>query len=120
MADNMTFTANERLQLLQIMPRKVRSLRESVQLNRLREKLSLTDAERDSINANEDGSFDPRRLSEIEDLNVELSKAEADLVGYILVQREQEEDVPTSAAFVSIIEKFESEIEKVKGESDDE
>lgn len=113
-----TLTASERVQLLQVLPQKVRSLRESVQLNNLREEVSLDEEESEALGATEDGRFNPQFLDRVDDREFELTDAEADLVGYVFVQLEQKEEVPTSPAFVSLIEKFEDAIDEVKGEEE--
>ena len=109
---------DERLQLIQILPQQAKSLKESVQLNRLRKDVSFSDEERDTLDIGEGGQFDPRKLSELSDKEVKLSDDAADLVAYAMVQREQEEEVPTSDAMVNLITKFGDEIERVKGDDE--
>jgi hypothetical protein len=113
---DVTLTGSERIQLLQVLPQKVRSLRESVQLNGLREKVSLDQEESEALGATEDGRFNPQFLDRVEDREFALTDGEADLIGYVFVQLEQKEEVPASPAFVSLIQKFEDPIQQAKGD----
>jgi len=113
----MTFTAPERVQLISILPQEVGSLREATQIKRLRDTIQLTEEERDKIALDpQSGSFDPQALQELDPVDVDMTETKRRAIAYAFIQKEDEDSVPTSDAFISLAEKFAGVINDVKKE----
>jgi hypothetical protein len=114
-----TFSAEERIQLLNLLPNERGSLRESIQVKRLRDKINFSEEEQEIIGMDpQTGSFDPTKLSQIEDKNIELGEKERDILAGSVVETEDEGEVPTNDAFVELALKLEDEIEDFRKDLD--
>lgn len=119
----MELNAAKRLSLANYLPREVGSLKESVIIKRIRDKVTLTDEEQETLDVDEEtGSFDPQALDQIDSVEINLSDREREVLATALVKREQEDSVPTTDAFVYFVEELQDEIASVKqdiGDSDE-
>jgi len=113
----MEFTGSERLQLISLLPQEAGSLREATQIKRLRDTLQLTDEEQEEIELEQQtGSFNPQALQELDKVEIEMSQQKRRVIAYVFVQKEDEGNVPTSDAFISLAEKFADAIAEAKSE----
>jgi hypothetical protein len=118
MAD-LTLSAQQRLQLLNLLPQESGSLRESIQIKRLRDRVNLSDEELETIGMDEQtGSFDPTALQELDDKEVELGDKECDIIAGSIVQKEDEGEVPTNDSFVDLALLLEQEIKEFREDLD--
>jgi predicted RND superfamily exporter protein len=117
----MTLTPTQRLQLTnQILPQEAGSLRESVKIKRMRDKIGLTDEELDQIEINpETGSFNPEKLDKLDDLEIDFDSQEREIIGVAFVSLEDEGSIPTNDGFVELVEKFGDAIEQAKKDLSD-
>jgi len=107
-----TFTPHLRLQLVNFLPNNAGSLRESVQIKRLRDRLQFSEDEREAIDLDRrTGQFDPKKLVELDSVEVGFSESELDLLAGILVSAESDGEVPTNDDFVDLIITLEDHIE---------
>ena len=76
MADStFEFSPSARLQILNILPQKAGSLRESIQVKRLRDRINFSDEEKDQIGFDEStGGFNPRKLDELGDMELQIGQ----------------------------------------------
>lgn len=116
---NFVFSAQQRLQLLNLLPQESGSLRESIQVKRLRDKINFSDEEKETIDMNErTGSFDPMALQELDDREVELGDNEKEIIAGSFIKKEDEGEVPTNDAFIELAFKLEDEIEEFRSQLD--
>jgi len=116
---NFVFSAQQRLQLLNLLPQESGSLRESIQVKRLRDKINFSDEEKDTIDMNErTGSFDPMALQDLEDLEIELGDNEKEIIAGSFIKKEDEGEVPTNDAFVELAIQLSDEIQAFRDQLD--
>jgi len=116
---NFVFSAQQRLQLLNLLPQESGSLRESIQVKRLRDKINFSDEEKDTIDMNErTGSFDPMALQYLEDLEIELGDNEKEIIAGSFIKKEDEGEVPTNDAFVELAIQLSDEIQAFRDQLD--
>ena len=109
------FSPQQRLQLLNLLPQESGSLRESIQVKLLRDRINFTDEEKATIEMNErTGSYDPMALNELEDLEVDIGENEKEIIAGSFIKREEEGEVPTNDAFVELALKLKDEIEEFR------
>lgn len=107
-----TFTPHLRLQLVNFLPNNAGSLRESVQIKQLRDRLQFSEAEREAIDLNpQTGQFDPSKLVELDSVEIGFGESELELLAGILVSAESDGDIPTNDDFVNLIITLEDHIE---------
>jgi hypothetical protein len=112
-------TGQQRLQLLNILPQQSGSLRESIQIKRLRDRIMLTEEEKAEIDMDpQTGGFNPQKLQDLDDLEVELSDQEREIVAGSFIKREDEGSVPTNDAFVELALKLQDEISAFRSQID--
>ena len=121
MADStFEFSPSARLQILNILPQEAGSLRESIQVKRLRDRINFSDEEKDQIGFDENtGSFDPRKLDELGDMEIELGENEREIIAGCIIQKEDEGEVPTNDGFVDLAMQLSGEIEEFRDSLDD-
>lgn len=118
MAD-LTLSAQQRLQLLNLLPQESGSLRESIQIKRLRDRVNFSDEEKEAIGMDgQTGSFDPTALQELESQEMDLGDSEKKIIAGSFVKKEDEGSVPTNDAFVELALKLEEEIEEFRKDLD--
>ena len=116
---NFVFSAQQRLQLLNLLPQESGSLRESIQVKRLRDKINFSDEEKETIDMNErTGSFDPMALQELDDREVELGDNEKEIIAGSFIKKEDEGEVPTNDAFVELAIQLSDEIQAFRDQLD--
>lgn len=116
---NFVFSAQQRLQLLNLLPQESGSLRESIQVKRLRDKINFSDEEKETIDMNErTGSFDPMALQDLEDLEIELGDNEKEIIAGSFIKKEDEGEVPTNDAFVELAIQLSDEIQAFRDQLD--
>jgi hypothetical protein len=116
---NFVFSAQQRLQLLNLLPQESGSLRESIQVKRLRDKINFSDEEKETIDMNErTGSFDPMALQELDDREVELGDNEKEIIAGSFIKKEDEGEVPTNDAFVELAIQLSEEIQAFRDQLD--
>jgi len=116
---NFVFSAQQRLQLLNLLPQESGSLRESIQVKRLRDKINFSDEEKETIDMNErTGSFDPMALQDLEDLEIELGENEKEIIAGSFIKKEDEGEVPTNDAFVELAIQLSDEIQAFRDQLD--
>jgi hypothetical protein len=109
----------QRLQLLNLLPQESGSLRESIQVKRLRDRINFTEEEQEAIDMDErTGSFDPMALQELDDKEIELGENERDIIAGSIIQKEDEGEVPTNDAFVELALTLEQEIKEFREDLD--
>lgn len=120
MADRiLNFGPEERLQILNILPQESGSLRESIQIKRLRDQIAFSDEEKEQIDMNErTGSFDPMKLQQLESKEVKLGEGKRYILAGSFVKKEDEGEVPTNDTFVELALKLEEEIEEFRKDLD--
>ena len=116
MADStFEFSPSARLQILNILPQEAGSLRESIQVKRLRDRINFSDGEKDQIGFDENtGGFNPRKLGELGDMEVELGENEREIIAGCIIQKEDEGEVPTNDGFVDLAMQLADEIEEFR------
>lgn len=116
----MTFTTPERFILLQILPEKVGSLKETIVVRRLRDEIQFTDKEREALEMKqtEQGgvTLNPSKFDAIDDLALEMTDKMREIVALGFMAREQEGDVPTNDVFVDLYLRFEDDIDALEEE----
>jgi len=118
MAD-FVFSAQQRLQLLNLLPQESGSLRESIQVKRLRDKINFSDEEKEAIDMNErTGSFDPMALQELDDKELDLGENEKEIIAGSFIKKEDEGEVPTNDAFVELAIQLSDEIQAFRDQLD--
>jgi hypothetical protein len=120
MADStFEFSPSARLQILNILPQKAGSLRESIQVKRLRDRINFSDEEKDQIGFNENtGGFNPNKLGELGDMEIELGENEREIIAGCIIQKEDEGEVPTNDGFVDLAMQLAGEIEEFRASLD--
>lgn len=114
-----TFSSQQRLQLINLLPQESGSLRESIQVKRLRDRINFTEEEKEVIDMDErTGSFDPMALNELDDLEVELGENEREIIAGSFIKKEDEGEVPTNDAFVELAVKLEDKIDEFRTKLD--
>jgi hypothetical protein len=112
-------SSQQRLQLLNLLPEESGSLRESIQVKRLRDRINFSDAEREAIDMDpQTGNFDPIAFQELDDKEVELGDKECDIIAGSIVQKEDEGEVPTNDSFVDLALLLEEEIKEFRKDLD--
>jgi len=116
---NFTFSAQQRLQLINLLPQESGSLRESIQVKRLRDKINFSDEEKEVIDMNErTGSFDPVALQELDDKELNLGDNEKEIIAGSFIKKEDEGEVPTNDAFVELAIQLSDEIQAFRDQLD--
>lgn len=111
----MELSAIERLVLInQILPEETSSLRESVRVRSIRDRVMFSDEEQDIIGADGAGNFNPTKLDDLEDAKIDFSQADKEIIAHGFVQDEQKSSVPTSDAYLSLAENFGDAISDLK------
>jgi hypothetical protein len=112
---NFTFSAQQRLQLLNILPQESGSLRESIQIKRLRDRVNFSEEEKEIIGMDaQTGAVDPVALQELDNKEIDLGESEKEILAGSFVKKEDEGVVPTNDAFVELALKLEDEIEEFR------
>jgi len=112
-------SGKQRLQLMNILPQESGSLRESIQVKRLRDRLNFDESERSVIEMDEaNGSFNPNKLKDIEDSSFDLGSNETEIIAGSFVKLEDNEKVPTNDSFVELAMMFAEEIERFRDQLD--
>lgn len=113
------FGAEERLQILNLLPQNTLSLRESIQVKRLRDRINFSDNEKEVIGFDpETGGFNPQKLSDLNDLEINLGENERDILAGSIIEKEDEGEVPTNDAFVKLALALEDEIKEFRDSLD--
>jgi nitrous oxide reductase len=120
MADRIfKFGPEQRLQILNILPQESGSLQESIQIKRLRDEIAFSDEEREKIDMDDrTGSFDPMKLQELEEKEVELCEEKRYILAGSFIKKEDEGEVPTNDTFVELAIELEDEIEDFREDLD--
>jgi hypothetical protein len=119
MSERIELRPEQRLQILNLLPQESGSLRESIQVKRLRDRIKFTEDEQAAIKMDEQtGSFDPAALRELNDLEVELGGNERDIIAGAIIQKEDEGEVPTNDAFIELALTLEEEIKEFREDLD--
>ena len=114
------FSPSARLQILNILPQEAGSLRESIQVKRLRDRIHFSEEEKEEIGFDEStGGFNPRKLGALDDMEVELGENEREIIAGCIIQKEDEGEVPTNDAFVDLAMQLAEEIEEFRDSLDD-
>jgi len=117
--DTFVFGAEERLQILNLLPQDTLSLRESIQVKRLRDRINFTDEEKEKIEFDADtGSFNPQKLSNLTDLEIKLGDKEREILAGSIIEKEDDGEVPTNDAFVDLAMALEDEIKAFRDSLD--
>ena len=98
----MTLSGETRLQILSLLPQEAGSLQESIQIKRLRDRVAFDEEEEEFIDMDERGSFNPSKVNDLEDVDVSLGENEKEIIAGCIVQKEDEDSVPTNDAFVDL------------------
>jgi len=110
----MKLTAGQRLHLLNILPNQG-SLREAITIKRLRDQIQFNEDEQDVLDFDpQTGDFDPTKLSELTDSDLDFTESEREVIASAIVMKDQEESVPTDDSFVDLALKFQDEIQSVR------
>lgn len=110
---NVNLSVSDRLVLVGILPKEVGSIRESIRIQNIREKLSFDDSEKESLQFSKSGngvSWDSTKES---DREFYFTDSEVDVIALSFAKLEQRGTVPSTPEFVSLYFKFEDEIEDV-------
>jgi hypothetical protein len=119
MSEQIELEPEQRLQLLNLLPQESGSLRESIQVKRLRDRINFSEDEQEEIDMDErTGSFNPAALRELDDKKIELGEKERDIIAGSIIQKEDEGAVPTNDAFVELALTLEDEIKKFRKDLD--
>lgn len=109
------FEPQQRLQIINILPQDAGSLRESIQVKRLRDRVQFSDEEKETLDLDEQtGSFDPQKLSELEAKEITLGDNEKEILAGAIIQMEDEGSVPTNDSFVELALQLEEEIKEFR------
>jgi len=113
------FSTQQRLQLLNILPQESGSLRESIQIKRLRDRVNFSEEEKEIMGMDErTGAVDPSGIQELDNKEIDLGESEKKILAGSFVKKEDEGAVPTNDAFVELALKLEDEIEEFRKDLD--
>jgi hypothetical protein len=116
---NFSLSGSQRLHLINVLPQEAGSLKESIQIKRLRDRIGFSDGEEEKIEMDEEtGSFNPRKLQNLPEKEFSFGENEREIIAGSIIQREDEGEVPTTDAFVELVLDFEEEIEEFRADLD--
>jgi len=115
----MTLSGETRLQILSLLPQEAGSLQESIQIKRLRDRVGFDEEEKDLLDMDERGSFNPSKVDDLEDKGVSLGENEKEIIAGCIVQKEDEESVPTNDAFVDLALTLQDKVKEFRDQLDD-
>ena len=114
------FDVQDRLQILNLLPQDVGSLRESIQVKRVRDKIKFTDSERAALDFDpENGSFDPSKMDEVGTIEVELGQNARNIIAGSIIRLEDGGSVPTNDTFVDLALLLEDDIKDFRESLDE-
>lgn len=111
----MKLTGTQRFELINLIPPEVGSLKESLAAGRLRDELSFTDEEKETLEM-EGNSFNPQRLADIEPKTIDLDDAERKVIAYGFLFDQQNESVKTNDAYLMLLREFEDDIDEIQSD----
>jgi hypothetical protein len=115
MSEQIEIQPEQRLQLLNLLPQESGSLRESIQIKRLRDRIAFSEEEQEAINMDErTGSFDPQSLRNLDNKEIKLGESEREIVAAAIIKKEDEGQVPTNDAFVELALLLKQEIKEFR------
>ena len=114
----LTLSGQVRLQILSLLPQEAGSLQESIQIKRLRDRVGFDEKEKEILDMDERGSFDPSKVDELEDLDAPLGENEKEIIAGCIVQQEDEGNVPTNDAFVDLALALQDKVKEFRDQLD--